>query len=372
LHDAAEKSSGPQTRGAPTTAGSRSRSFWTWALVLGGIAGVTALHHLTSPDAVTAHNVYRRLYYLPIVGAAFAWGLRGGLLAALAVTAAYTPHAFFLHHHLDPAPAAEKLAELFLFLGVGALAGGLVDRERGLRAREQARRVAQAVAEARAEHLAGLVHLASGLAHELRNPLGGLQGAVEIAADAVPPSDPRREMVRIALAETARLGRVLDEFQDFARPREPEPRSFDPEVALVHTMEVLASEAARRGVTLRLAAGEACRTHADLEQITQVVVNLVKNAIEASPPGGQVVLEARPDGERVRHLARDDGPGVPPELGDAIFDPYVTGREGGTGLGLATSAMLVRRNGGRLGHAGRPRGGAEFTFDLPRGAGGGS
>ncbi|HSA24160.1 MAG TPA: ATP-binding protein, partial [Myxococcota bacterium] len=265
---------------------------------------------------------------------------------------------------------AEKLSELLLFFGVGGLAGALVDRERALRWREQGQRLAQLEAEARAERLAGLVHLARGLAHELRNPLGGLQGAVEIAAEAVPPGDPRRGMARLALAETARLNRVLEEFQDFARPRAPDPRPFEPGDVLRHTAEVLAPEARERGLALRVRPGQAPRVLADPEQVTQVLVNLVKNALQATPHGGWVELEASPAGESVRLRVSDTGPGVPAALGDSIYDPYVTGREGGSGLGLAISAMLVRQNHGRLGHAARPGGGAVFSIELPCATGG--
>jgi signal transduction histidine kinase len=96
----------------------------------------------------------------------------------------------------------------------------------------------------------------------------------------------------------------------------------------------------------------------------------VKNALQATPQGGWVELEAAAEGKRVRLRVSDTGTGVPAELGDSIYDPYVTGREGGTGLGLATSAMLVRQNHGQLGHAPRPGGGAVFSFDLPGAAGG--
>jgi signal transduction histidine kinase len=215
----------------------------TWVGVSAALLAVTAFHYGTSPEAVGSHNIYRRLYYLPIVWAAFAGGWRGGLLAAAAACLAYLPHAFFLHHHLDPAPTIDKALEMILYFGVGGLAGFLVDRERLARRREAQRSLAQLEAEARAERLDGLVHLSRGLAHEIRNPLGGLQGAIEILAEAVPEHDRRREMLPVALKECERLTKVLHDFLAFARPREPEPRAFDAAVLIAHVGDLLRSEA---------------------------------------------------------------------------------------------------------------------------------
>ena len=344
------------------------RASWLGVALL--LAAITAAHYLTDPTAHAGHDLFRRLSYLPIVWAAFTGGLRAGLVVAAIAIAAYVPHAFFLPHHLDPAGTTDKVLEIVLYLGVGALAGALVDRERRARARAESSRLATLAAEQDAARLQGLVQLTRGLAHEVKNPLGSIHGALEILASAVPPAGPPAEMAAIALREARRLNRVLDDFLAFARPRDPAVAPFPPALAVGHVVALLQDQAAAAAVTLAAApAPLAPLALGDQDQVIQVLVNLVKNALEATPPGGRVDVHAAPDGPptapRVRFEVADTGRGVPPHLGPSIYDPYVTGREGGSGLGLSVAALLVRQQGGHLTHAPRPTGGTRFTFALP-------
>jgi signal transduction histidine kinase len=330
------------------------------------LAAITLFHYLTDPDSVVSHNVYRRLYYLPIVWAAFAGGLWVGLGAAAVAAIAYIPHAFFLHHHLDPAPGVDKLMEIILYFGVGGLAGLLVDRERQARARQQREALARTAAESRADRLSGLVHLSRGLAHEIRNPLGGIQGAMEILAEEVPRASPKREMVDVGLRETGRLNTVLDDFLQFARPREPEMQSFAPGNVVRHVVELLKTEAGKNGVKLLARPEDGIdRAHGDMELITQVLLNLVRNAAQASGPGDTVEVVCRSAPAAIVFEVLDTGKGVPPDLGDSIYDPYVTGRDGGAGLGLAISSLLVQQHKSVLTHEARAGKGTVFRFDLP-------
>jgi two-component system sensor histidine kinase PilS (NtrC family) len=185
-------------------------------------------------------------------------------------------------------------------------------------------------------------------------------------------------MVSVALRETGRLSRVVDDFLRFARPRDPEPKPFSPGELVCHVVDLCAAEAEAKNIELTCRSGGEGEAYADSEQVTQVLINLVRNALQATPEGGQVVLSAgeapgpEPGGSagRIRFEVADNGTGVPGELGNSIYDPYFTGREGGTGLGLSISAQLVRQNGGVLTHSSNPAGGATFRFDLPRARGG--
>jgi signal transduction histidine kinase len=277
-----------------------------------------------------------------------------------------------LPHHLDPASTLDKAMEIALYLGVGTLAGLLVDRERRANRRAAREAVERLSAQKDAERFQGLVHLTRGLAHEIRNPLGSIQGAIEILAAAVPPERPEHEMATIGLREVARLNRVLTDFLAFARPRPPELRPLAPADAVSHVVDLLASEASSRGVTLRRGTVTAPEAIGDADQVTQVLVNLVRNAIAASPAGARVEvavssqdLDGRPG---VLFEVSDEGPGVPAALGAAIYDPYVTGREDGTGLGLSIASALAQQQNGLLGHHGREGGGAVFWFRLPASA----
>ena len=361
---------GATSSAAARTLASTLRSGWWWATAVLVLA-ITAVHYGTDTSTVLPHTVYRRLYYIPIVIAATAGGLRPGLITASLIAGLYFPHAFMLHHHLDPAPTGDKVMEMVLYVGVAALAGTLVERERAARLREQLTAAERSAAEGVAQRLSGLVHLSRGLAHEIRNPLGGLQGAIEILAEDVPTTSPRREMVDVALRETDRLNRVVSDFLDFARPRAPEAEDFDVGRHLEHVRAVMTPDAEKAGVllTVRAAArpdGSPLRAWADPQQVTQVLVNLVRNAIQATSRGGRVRMEATStEGSlRVAMTVADTGAGIPEALGASIYDPYVSGRDGGTGLGLPLSLLLVRHNGGTLTHQTSDHG-TTFRLDLP-------
>ncbi len=384
----------------------RPRSSLVVVVALVGL--VTAAHYLTSPVAAAHHELFRRLYYVPIVWGAFAFGLRGGLAVALAATLAYLPHAFWMPHHLDPAGTLDKALEIVLYFAIGALAGLLVDRERRARGRAEREALARVRAEADSARLEGLVHLTRGLAHEIRNPLGGIQGAIEILASAIDDDQPQQQMAEVGLREVGRLDRVLSDFLAFARPRPPRLVAVVLDRVLADVGAMLGPEAEARGVTLRLPDGHSAGdTHsarvvwADHDQLVQVVLNLGRNAVEATPSGGSVDIGAvdvrsvdvrsvdvRPVDNRsvdnrsvdnrsvdiraqlagadsVRIEVRDTGTGIPVALSASIYDPYVTTRDDGTGLGLAIAASLVRQHGAQLVDEPRDGGGTVFHFELP-------
>ena len=336
-----------------------------WGAIALTVAAITASHYAIDPHDQSHHEILRRLYYLPIIWAAFAGGLRLAVATAALVSVLYIPHAFFMAHHLDPASPIDKAAELLLYFAVGGLTGALVDRER--RAREQVAQavVQRAAAEQDTARLEGLVRLTRGLAHEIRNPLGGIQGAIEILADAVPPHLPEYEMAEIGLRETQRLNRVLTEFLDFARPRPPQMASFDAGAVAQHVVQLLRPDADARGVALcAVVQTEGWGAFGDADHVTQILVNLVQNAVQACEADGAVTLAVRHHAGRMRFEVLDDGEGIPRDLEGSLYDPYVSGREGGSGLGLSIAAMLVRQQGGLLTHACRDPAGTIFAFEL--------
>lgn len=341
------------------------RSPWLGVSFL--LVAITLGHYVTDPEHSVGHDLFRRLYYLPIVWAAFTGGLRAGVGAALVAALAYAPHAFLMPHHLDPAGTTDKMLEIILYFGVGALAGSLVNRERRSRARAEMSRLERLAAEQDAARLQGLVQLTRGLAHEVRNPLGSIHGAIEIIASRIPPEDRSSEMAGIALRETTRLSRVLDDFLAFARPRDPELAPFDGGAAVGHVVALLQDAAAGAGVALVDLSEASIVAKGDADQVIQVLVNLVKNALSATPAGGKVTVSVRAAADgRVAFAVSDTGRGVPEALGASIYDPYVSGEAGGSGLGLSVAALLVSHQDGHLTHEARAEGGTTFRFDLPR------
>jgi signal transduction histidine kinase len=229
----------------------------------------------------------------------------------------------------------------------------------------------------RAEQLAAVGQLAAGLAHELRNPLMAMKILVQSAAERGEPAGLAGRDLAVLEEEITRLERSVQTFLDFARPPRPEKRAVEVRHVLEQTAGLVARRAERQGVRLEwdLPAAPAV-LEADVGQLRQVLLNLLLNALEAVPGGGTVRVEAAgpegPGGEAVadRDLeftirVADTGCGLPADLGERIFEPFVSTKETGLGLGLSICKRIVEAHGGDLTAANRPGGGAVFTVRLP-------
>jgi len=242
-------------------------------------------------------------------------------------------------------------------LAAAVFAAGLV---LALRALERAR-----LAHGRAERLAAVGQMAAMVAHEVRNPLGILRGQIELAHERLGPTAPPREHERFAemLAEVDRLNRLTEEFLDLSRDVALDPE----ELELGALAQAVASEARIVAPGAEIAATGAATVHADAGKLRQAILNLVLNATQIGGPGVKVAIEVDGKGDRTRISVIDDGPGVPAELAARLFEPFVTARAGGTGLGLATARRIAERHGGTLALASPPgTRGARFSIYLPR------
>lgn len=321
-----------------------------------GIVGVTVAHYFTGTHEGDLHNLYRRLYYLPIVLLSFAYGRRGGLLAAAVVIALYTPHAFFMEHH-DPASGVDKLLEFGLYLGVGALTGWLVDRQRA--AQEGLRRSLVLREEleqqlVRAGKLSALGQLTSGLAHEIRNPLASILGAAEAMAEDYPEGHRKHSLSRVMLREIERLDRVVDEFLAFARPSSSTAERVNAVALAKEVIELTSSQARGADVEVSSELPAALFVRGDRDQLSQVLLNLTLNAFQAvhESPTRRVTYATQRRTVAGQSLVcvgvRDTGPGIAAEHREQIFNPYFTTREGGAGLGLPISSRIAENHGGFL------------------------
>lgn len=329
-----------------------SRKLFCAALV--GIVVITLGHYMTEVHNVTFHNVYRRLYYVPVVLAAFAYGVKGGGLAAVLASAAYIPHAFFMsHHHQDPAPAADKMFEIALYLAVGMLTGWLVEKERASSRRLEHSLVERRELErelVRAGKLSAMGQLLSGVAHEVRNPLASIMGSAEALERHLAADSRERRLVTIQLREIARLDRVVSKFLAFARTDDPHRVTCALERITSQVVELTRHQASGGTMTIDESVHGAT-VFADEDQMSQVLLNLTLNAIQAAGTAPyHILFEVR---RRViagsPHTClgvRDHGVGVAEGLEEQIFEPYYTTRESGSGLGLALSSRLIEAHGG--------------------------
>ncbi len=345
------------------------------ALIIAVIAALTALHYTAGHETgASPHQLVRRLYYFPILAAAWGWGARGGAGAAALVIAVYLPHAFGLFGvHADPASSIDKVAEILLYGGIGALVGLFVDRERAIS--EELRRSQDVLVQA--EHQAAMGFLTAGLAHEIRNPLGAIRGAAEILREQH-EDGPSRRVAQVLVRETERLNGVLTRFLRFAGSEPSGREAANLSDVAADVVELVTAEAAQRGIELSHVRCSATPTALlDSARLRQVLLNLVLNAMQVQPEGGSVrVLTGVDSGGGARPLfvrVQDAGPGVPAADRGAVFHPYFSTRAGGTGLGLAISRRVVSEHGGTLTIEETSLGGACFALRLPldRGTAGG-
>lgn len=373
LADNPKEAVSTEVAGGSAILGLRSASYV--GLIGGAILLTTALHFLTPRDQLVLHEFYQRFYYAPIIVAALVFGWRGGLLAALCASLAYWPHIWLHWQHLHYQYAVNQYAEIALFHLVGGLVGLLGDRRRRAQARaaHATRELQSAYAELRqtfeqllqADRLTSLGELASSLAHEIRNPLASIKGAVEIMTDELAPASPRREFAALAQREVERLDALVSDFLRYARPAPPVKQEVDLNELVRAVAALLEQRAQSQQVTVTLNLDSHLRpVLADAGQIKQVLLNLALNALQAMPEGGTLTLCSHAEAEFASVEVADTGSGIALHDEARIFDPFFTTKDKGTGLGLSIAYKIVRQHGGGLVFR-NVSGGTLFQLSLP-------
>lgn len=226
---------------------------------------------------------------------------------------------------------------------------------------------------ANAEALSTMGTLALGLAHEIRNPLNaavlqmhllGKQVEREVALDTAKAS--MRDRVQIVVGEIKRLGRLLTEFLELARPRGLAREQVAIGEVIDSVIELHQAEASQRGVTAeRIDEGEVPPVLGDREKLRQVFVNLFVNALDATESGGAVRITTRKSGDKVTIDVTDDGSGIAEADLSRLFDPFFTTKPGGTGLGLSIVRKILEQHGGALTVRSRVGEGTTVQLELP-------
>ena len=348
-------------------------------VVAAGIAVAALLHYFTppSPSLLLWHNVFQRLYYLPIVYAAISFGWRGGIAAAAVSAASYVPHISHAWRHM-PDYEMNQYAELIVFFLVGSITGVLADVGRRQRrelevATAQLAKVNRELQDSfeqikRADRLSAIGQLSASLAHEIRNPLGSIEGAANLLEQNGVPEEIRGKSLGIIRKEVQRLNRLLTNLLDFARPRRPEFQAVDLRAVVDSVVALVAHSARQANIEIRRAFAPSLPTvECDAEQLKQVILNLTINAMQAMPEGGELELAAAASGRGVAIAVRDQGEGVAPQDLERIFDPFFTTKANGTGLGLSVAMQIVNQHGGELAVARNSGRGMTFTVTLPAG-----
>lgn len=325
---------------------------------------------------------YYLILLLPVLSAATTLGPAGtAVFTALACLAylAFIPVAYNLGYILEGLYLRDLTLRVLFLPVVAYLTYSLAEENRRAARRAEAaaaelaeanRRLLEAEASARrSERLAALGQLTAGLAHELRNPLGTMKASAEMLLDRTPSDNTLvRELAEYISAEVDRTNSLITRFLEFARPAQLRKAPTDVHLVIDSVIERLDRE-------LPGAAGRFHRNYdpalplieADAEMLERVFFNLLRNALEASPPDALVTVKTRRAPHGVEIAVIDRGPGVPPEIREQIFNPFFTTKPGGVGLGLAISAKIVSDHGGAITVDSAPGAGAAFLVSLPGG-----
>jgi len=373
---------GLQTTQALTGATERTDRF-RYGVVAASITLISLVHYTTPLHHPALHDIFQRLYYIPIILAAVWFGFKGGLTASIIISIIYVPHVMFQWGD-RLTMELEKYLEIVLYNVVGGITGFLSEREK--RYAEELRRTARGLEEScnnlqrqseviieleeqlrRSERLSTLGEMTAVLAHEIRNPLGSIRGTAEILKDDYQPDDRKYEFVEILVKESERLNRVVEDFLRLARTKKTERRSCDLGEELQNVVTLVTAEARRRGVALEFDRAALPPLSGDREKLMQAFLNIVLNGLQATPPGGRMAIRATHDeaAGTLRIAFADSGSGMAADMVERIFEPFYTTKEEGTGLGLAITRKIIEAHGGTIGVESAPGQGTTFVVTLP-------
>ena len=226
----------------------------------------------------------------------------------------------------------------------------------------------------RQEKLASLGALATGVAHEIRNPLAAIKFRLFSLKDSLASGAADTEDLQIIGDEINRLERIVQDFLRFARPSEPEITRVSASQLLQEVQALLRAQFEKQSIQLLAESAEDTWLRADKEQLKQVLINLAQNAAESMQANGTVTLRARQGmaklGNETQPVAMlevaDTGPGIPPEVESRLFDPFFSTKQGGTGLGLPIAARIIEKHGGYIQYQTQRNRGTTFSVALPR------
>jgi signal transduction histidine kinase len=342
--------------------------------IVAAILLISAVHQVTPLVEQHWHNVIQHLYYLPIVFAGLSSGWLGGLGTAVLAGISNAPHNVVAYRTF-PNYAIDQVLDVPLFCAAGILTGVLAERGRKQRAdlERTTKRLSEVYQELqdnfermkRSERLFALGQLSAGLAHEIRNPLASVAGAAGILQrnSNLTPKD--AECLEIIGKECQRLNRLVSNFLDFARPRVPQYQSIDIVPVLDGVIELAGHALGSQRIELRKQVSPTLpAVDCDPDLLKQVLLNLVMNAMQSMPDGGEVFISAVLQRERVLIQVKDAGTGIRPEDRDRIFDPFFTTKDNGSGLGLSVAHQIVEQHGGMLTAEANPDRGMTFSVLL--------
>ncbi|OLN26708.1 ATP-binding protein [Desulfosporosinus metallidurans] len=347
------------------------------------MAILTAIHYTNYQYEMNYHILLQFAYYLPVIYAAMRFGPAGGILSGLVITLLILP--FMTHFHaMNPSAIYTQWVEIGLINVIGWLTGFLTGQERRAKRKYQialtvqkelVKKLKQEGLERerleeeirQTERLTALGHMSAGLAHEIRNPLGIMKVSIQLLAQEKVDDGVVSEYCRVLLEECERLNRLVSVFLSFARPKEPVRGRIPLGKILDEGVTLIQPALRQHHIELKQARSQVDEqeVEVDSDQMKQVILNILLNAIDAQGEGGVIQLEGAQQDGFVGFAVSDEGPGISPDAMPYIYDPFFTTKEKGTGLGLSVVHRILDQHGGKISAANRRERGVRVEILLP-------
>ncbi len=301
------------------------------------VAGITLLHYFTEWKVHYYHIFYQGLYFLPVMLAGFWFGLRGALCVSFSITILYLPFTI-IHWKGFSADDFNSVMEMVLYNVVATILGRLRDQEKAVQKRLH-----------EAERLATMGKAVSGLAHDLRTPLIAIGGLSRLVQKNLEENDSSRNKLDLIVKETQRLGEMVEEMLDFSKPLELHLSREDIRKVIGQCVDLISGLARKRKVNVENQCPQDLPLVSfDASRIKQALINLLINAIDASPEGETVTVFSYLKQKRLIIEVADNGSGIPINKKEEIFLPFFTTKRDGTGLGLPITKKIVEAHQGYL------------------------
>lgn len=332
--------------------------------ILGGVIAFTlAMHYglIVEPffgHVHWLHAVHGRFCYVPIVIATAWFGLRGGLYTTLFISAAILPYIF--NSAVEEHALADEITEIVFYFAIALLAGGLLERE--LRSRKKAEEMRLQLERSHKMSLVG--QIAAGMAHEIKNPLASIKGAVEILCEDGTSEKDKTEFKAIVLKEVKRINASVSDFLEFARPGETTLAALNLADTVRSSLKQVQPQAMKRRIKINSRIEDPVMTNGDEEKIHQVMLNLLLNAVDATPDQSVIRVDLHAEAMEAIISIEDSGPGINKDDVSRVFEPFFTTKSAGTGLGLAIAKSIVERHDGHIKLENMDSGGAKAEIKL--------
>lgn len=318
------------------------------------VSGMSILHYITSIGWHHQHIFLRQLYFIPIILAGLWFGFRGGCITSLSITAIYFPYIVISWHNFSPEDF-NKIIAIILYNIVAVILGLLVDREK-----EEHKKLL------RAESLAAIGKAVSSIAHDMKTPLIAIGGFTRFVQKKMNNDDPDHEKLEIVVKETQRLEQMVKDMLDFSKPLELDRSASDIHKVIQDSIAMVRETADNKKVKIEQdLTNNLPGFRFDEMRMEQVIINLLLNAIQASPEGEIITVRTARNGDDVKVDVKDCGCGIPKEHKEQIFFPFFTTKKEGTGLGLPIVKKIVEAHTGSLEVVDNPDKGVTFRIVLP-------